>query len=128
MPTLLGLADAPPVGGIHGRDLRLLLRGEAQSSQPVYSERVGQQYAVRTREWKLIAGPGDHRELYALRRDPGEQHNLADAHHGQAAALEQVLQRMVASAVRVGRRVTGAPSPVNDATIRRLKALGYVQP
>jgi arylsulfatase len=127
MPTLLAVADAHPVRGIHGRDLQPLLRGTAHAEESAYSEIAGHQYAVRTRDWKLIAGPGEERALYALTRDPGEHHNLAPVHPRQVAAMEQVLQRMVAAAVKAGRQVTGATAPIDAATRRRLEALGYLQ-
>jgi arylsulfatase A-like enzyme len=127
MPTIVALADGDPVRGIHGHDLQPMLRGQPEGEAPAYAEIVGQQYAVRTREWKLVAGPGEERALYALTRDPGEQHNLAPVHPRQVAAMEQVLERMVASAVKEGRRVTGATAPVDAATRRRLEALGYLQ-
>ena len=127
MPTLLALADAHAPRGVHGRDLRPMLRGTPEPDEPAYSEIVGQQYAVRTREWKLVAGPGDERALYALTRDPGEHHNLAPVHSRQVAAMANVLERMVASAVNAGRQVNGATAPVDAATRRRLEALGYLQ-
>jgi arylsulfatase A-like enzyme len=127
MPTIVALAGGEAIAGIHGHDLRPLLRGESHPADPAYAEIVGQQYAVRTREWKVVAGPGEERLLYALTRDPGEQHNLAPVHPRQLAAMEHVLERMVASAVNAGRRIAGATAPVDDATMRRLEALGYVQ-
>jgi arylsulfatase len=127
MPTLVAIAGGEPARGIHGHDLAPMLRGKREGEEPAYSEIVGQQYAVRTREWKLVAGPGDERALYALTRDPGEQHNLAPVHTRQVAAMEHVLERMVASAVKAGRRITGSTAPVDPATRRRLEALGYLQ-
>jgi arylsulfatase A-like enzyme len=127
MPTLVALAGGYPARAIHGRDLQPMLRGTPQPEEPAYSEIVGQQYAVRTREWKLVAGPGEDRALYALTRDPGELHNLAPVHARQVAAMEQVLERMVAAAVKTGQQVTGTTAPVDAATRRRLEALGYLQ-
>jgi arylsulfatase A-like enzyme len=127
MPTIIGIVGGDPMRGIHGNDLRSMLQGEDRASEPAYSEIVGHQYAVRTREWKLVAGPGEERALYALTRDPGEQHNLASIHPRQVATMEQVLERMVAAAVNAGRRVIGATAPVDAATQRRLEALGYLQ-
>ena len=104
-----------------------MLSGTPQPEDPAYAEIVGHQYSVRTREWKLVAGPGEDRALYALTRDPGELHNLAPVHARQVAAMEQVLERMVAAAVKTGRQVTGTTAPVGAATRRRLEALGYLQ-
>lgn len=127
MPTLVALGGAPAVAGLHGRDLHPLLRGEAHEPEPAYSELVGKQYAVRTRDWKLIAGPGEHRELYALARDPGEQYNLAQSYRRQTVAMEQVLEPMVSAALKAGDRIRGASAPVDPSTRKRLETLGYVQ-
>jgi arylsulfatase A-like enzyme len=126
MPTLVALAGGTATQ-VHGRDLRPMLAGERSPAQPAYSEIVGHQYSVRGREWKLIAGPGAARELYALTRDPGEQHDLAHVYQRQVTAQAEILERMLDSAVAAGRQVTGATAPVDKATMRRLEALGYVQ-
>ena len=127
MPTIVAMAGGGAVPGIHGHDLRPVLHGEVSLEEPAYTEIVGHQYAVRTREWKFVAGPGQERELYALTRDPAEHHNLAPIHPRQVAAMEHVLERMVASAIKAGERFTGARAPVDPATRRRLEALGYLQ-
>ena len=62
-----------------------------------------------------------------MTRDPGELHNLAPVHSRQVGTMEQVLERMIAAAVKSGRQVTGATAPVDDATRHRLEALGYLQ-
>jgi arylsulfatase A-like enzyme len=125
MPTLLAVAGASPIDGIHGQDLRPLLRGERVPQEPAFAERVGQQFAVRTREWKLISGPGENRELYALARDPGEQHSIA--HAGRMAEMERLLARLLDAAIKSGSRIAGETAPVDAATKERLESLGYVQ-
>lgn len=124
MPTLVNLAGGRLPDGIHGRDLRPVLRGERLQSEPAFAQ-VGEQYAVRTREWKLIAGPGRARQLYALRRDPGEQHSLE--HPKRVAELEEVLKRVITSAARAGANVTRGAAPISPTMRRRLEALGYMQ-
>jgi len=125
MPTLLGVVGAPPLVGLHGQDLQPLLRGGRLPAEPAFAERVGEQYAVRTREWKLIAGPGTSRELYALTRDPGEQQSLA--HPRRIAEMESILARLMATAVKTASRITGETTPVDTTTRQKLEALGYVQ-
>jgi arylsulfatase A-like enzyme len=125
LPTIVGLAGGRPINGINGQDLQPLLRGESLPPEPAYAELVGHQRAVRTREWKLIVGPGDNRELYALTRDPGEQFTVD--HPKQMAAMEEMLERISANAARLGSRISGATTSVDDETRRKLGALGYVQ-
>jgi arylsulfatase A-like enzyme len=44
--------------------------------------------AVRVGDWKLVAAQGDAWELYDLRRDRGESHNLAAEHPNMVRELE----------------------------------------
>lgn len=64
-----------------GRDYAPLLRGEklGQWDNAVFYDFLSVR-AIRTDEWKYIERKGDQalRELYDLRNDPGERHNLAD--------------------------------------------------
>jgi arylsulfatase A-like enzyme len=125
LPTLGALAGGPAIDHLPGQDLRPLMRGEKVPAEPAFSERVGEQYAIRTRRWKLIAGPGSGRELYELMRDPAEQQVLAVPR--QTAEMERILERVLGDAVKTGDRVTGASTPVDTEMRRRLEALGYVQ-
>jgi arylsulfatase A-like enzyme len=125
MPTLAALAGAPLTEPIHGRDLRPLLRGETAAPVPAFAERVGEQVAVRTRDWKLIAGPRDGRELYALTRDPREQHTLALPR--RLVEMEAIMRRLLGEAVSAGKRVDGESTPIDPDVRQRLEALGYAQ-
>lgn len=128
LPTLVALAGGEPPRRIHGRDMGPFLRGErVMEPQVAFAERAGEQYMVRTREWKLIAGPGDHRELYALRRDPAERQNLAQPGSRRLAELEPLVERILGSAVQVGAAISGEAAAVDPAIRRKLEALGYVQ-
>jgi choline-sulfatase len=126
-PTLIAMAGGRPPPNIQGRDVSAVIRGAA-TSERAYAERVGEQYAVRTPAWKLIVGPGSERALFDLAHDPREQRNVMARHAAVAAQLERGLDRMLSSALRAARGIPGASTPVDDATIERLKTLGYVQP
>jgi hypothetical protein len=68
------------------------------------------------------------RQLFDLRADPGETHNLLDAPADPAAlavadALERVLRSHLATAPAPVEQVELAPG-----TLRRLEALGYLEP
>lgn len=125
MPTLLTLVGAhvPPM--INGRDVGPLLRGERMHAEAAFAEIAGQQYMVRTPEWKLVATPDGGRELFALTRDPREQHPVT--HPRRTAELLQVLDGLLESALRLGARIDGETGPVRSDSRRRLEALGYIQ-
>jgi arylsulfatase A-like enzyme len=83
MPTLLdylGLPN-PAAGTLPGRSFAPLLRGEALPASPDESVVVFDEYGptrmIRSREWKYIHRyPYGPHELYDLKNDPGEEHNL----------------------------------------------------
>ena len=78
-PTFLELAGLDPLPGASGQSLSALLRGGAPLHDVVFSEH-GQRVMVRTHEWKLVAYLGQpYGELYDLRTDPDELHNLYDS-------------------------------------------------
>lgn len=111
-PSLLELAGAAPPGSTDGRSwVRLVREGDPgwrrswfyhynYEKQFPYTPNVR---GVRTEEWKYIRYPhGDGSpdrhmgELYDLRKDPGERHNLI-----RAADSSEVVSRLQAELARV---------------------------
>jgi arylsulfatase A-like enzyme len=78
LPTLLTLLGISHSGPFEGRDLFAKNAADA----PAFSEAVfegTEKKSIRTGDWKLIYHSEDQiYELYNLREDPGEKHNLAD--------------------------------------------------
>ena len=91
-PTLLDFAGVPVPPDMQGLSLKALLQGESEElgrNELYYhyyegiekTHNVGKQYGVRTRTHKLIRFKDvgmDHCEMYDLRNDPGEMHNIYD--------------------------------------------------
>lgn len=80
LPTLCALVNVAPPPDIDGFDLSPIIRGEVpevrRSLFTVYSTT---QRAIKNHRWKLIRYPAiDHTQLFDLRNDPYELHNLAD--------------------------------------------------
>ncbi len=96
VPTLLELTGSRAPAGVKldGRSLRPLLdpaaprapwpeRFVVTDSQRVRDPVKWKQSAVMAQEWRLING----RELYAIKRDPGQQHDVAAQHPEQVAKM-----------------------------------------
>jgi arylsulfatase A-like enzyme len=85
-PTLLEVAGAAPLEGIHGRSLLPFLRNEPAPGdwpQEFYGEFLGHenlytQRQLRTRDYKYVWNAFDFDELYDLRHDPHETRNRYD--------------------------------------------------
>jgi arylsulfatase A-like enzyme len=111
-PSILDLCEAKPLPGIQGRSWKPLLTGQTRGWRKsfLYEYNYEQQFpytpnvrGVRTDEWKLIRYPhGDgspdrfQAELYHLRDDPLEMHNLINDPEWAAkrAELERELGRL----------------------------------
>ncbi len=85
MPTFLDLAGVRVPDYVHGRSIVPLLRGETPEDWPeeVFLQFHGHHFpypqrGIRTRTHKLVVNPPDVNELYDLRRDPYELHNVYD--------------------------------------------------
>jgi N-acetylglucosamine-6-sulfatase len=110
-PTLLDLAGVQPVTTLHGRSLLPLLSGsdEAAWRDSFLAEHFLEKVvpaapawkAVRTNQWKYIHYPGlpGMDELYNLKDDPGEVHNLITEPDAQPALTEMKseLERLLAA-------------------------------
>ncbi|MBL8829286.1 MAG: sulfatase [Planctomycetaceae bacterium] len=102
-PTLLELARAksPTNKVLDGVSLLPVMQGAAETPRsrmfwhfPCYVGKATPSSAIRDGDWKLIEfyEDGGHRELYNLRTDPGEEHDLAKSQPDKAAALYRTLQ------------------------------------
>lgn len=124
-PTLLGFAGAEPSEDLPGRDLRRVIAG-AGTSRPVFAENYGAQTAVRVDEWKMIRHADGREELYSLRADPHEQHDIAVSQPERTAQLRSLLAGHAAAAQDRAKRIQSEHAPVNRRVLERLRALGYV--
>lgn len=108
LPTLLELVDAKSLTprGLDGISFAPTLRGEAQPPRPfLYREfpAYGGQQSVRVGDWKAVrqglkpanpqTQPVLRLELYNLRADPAEGHDVAEAHPEIVGQLERLLRQ-----------------------------------
>lgn len=142
-PTLLELAGAPPVPS-DGQSLVPLLDGDdaRYTRQRAHSESRGRwgsiQQATRDARWKVVFNDslaawflGSPLELYDLRADPGERHDLADTERGRAILLADDHRMVAAAPLAPGSLAERQPPEAPPGKLapdlaRKLESLGYV--
>ena len=81
-PTIYELANIPIPPGVDGHSLLPLMPGTKQWRDAILLEgrpKGDQRYeAIRTSDYVYVETPGDKAELYDLKRDPYQMHNLVD--------------------------------------------------
>jgi len=91
-PTVCDLVGAPIPSGLDGQSLRPILDGKARGvRETLFLSYRDVQRAVRDARWKLIRYPQiNQTQLFDLRRDPDEIHNLAND-PGQAKRIDHLM-------------------------------------
>ncbi|HEX5043288.1 MAG TPA: sulfatase-like hydrolase/transferase [Candidatus Polarisedimenticolaceae bacterium] len=130
-PTALALLGLPVPGGVEGRNLVPLLRGEEVDwkrtsgyAESLYAELhhgCAPLRALREGEWKLVRGTVD--ELYDLGKDPGENRDLANAEVQTSATLGEALRELEE---QMGAPAPAERLPLDEETRDALASLGYV--
>ena len=127
LPTLLDAAGLEVPAGLPGRSLLPLIAGRDAPAPESYLEALS---SSLNRGWAPLYGAIHEGlkyvdlprpELYDLREDPGETTNLAAARPRDLERMRALLARLRADDVGVGARVQE-----EEATLARLRALGYV--
>jgi len=131
MPTILDVARIPSPPGALGVSLMGLLGAGRRDSGELFAEAAlyGEELkALRTSEYKVIFHPRSRAmEVYDLRADPKEQHNLAADPEVAADLRERLLrlardsERRTAWWARFGEK---AP-PLDQRSLERLRSIGY---
>lgn len=95
LPTAAAIAGAKPPAGIDGISMLPVLMGKKQRSHEFlyweFHER-GFDQAVRMGNWKAVRHDFGPLELYDLKTDLGEQHNVADGHPELVRKIETYLK------------------------------------
>jgi arylsulfatase A-like enzyme/Tfp pilus assembly protein PilF len=133
VPTVLAALRLPGGRETQGRDLLDPLRGRsAPLDLPQYAESLLSElgfgmaplYSVRQGGFKFIRAPRP--ELYDLRNDPRELHNLYATDRGRAGRLERELDRLLQESARQAH--AARENPMSRESEEALRALGYVAP
>jgi arylsulfatase A-like enzyme/Tfp pilus assembly protein PilF len=128
VPTVLDALGLAIPKDLPGRSLLPLIDGRRAAPTESYLEALS---SSLNRGWAPLHGVLDRDlmkyvdlpipELYDLRRDPSEQHNLAGSRPVDLDRLRVLLGRVSTGDVGVGARVRE-----EEATLERLRALGYI--
>ena len=95
LPTACELAGAEVPGDVDGISFLNALRGRKQASHEFLYWKFGRKQALRAGNWKAVQlEAGKQVELYDLKKDPGEERDIA----GQHAAVVQRLRKLMAQA------------------------------
>ena len=131
-PTVLdflGVGVPEPVSGVSL--VESLLRGAADGErEPVYLESMSPYFqhgwsdlrSLRSDRRRYVRAPRE--ELYDLREDPDELHNLLPGREGEAEPLREALEAMLRGGERDARRV--AEEGLDASEREALEELGYV--
>jgi len=136
-PTLLDLLGVALESPVNGRSLVSLLEGQGSlPAREAFAEHTNvkenEQKALRTPRFKFITSiprkSSDSRdesyELYDLKRDPGEQTNLAPGLAARVVELRAKLGRIMDGSDTT--RDEEVPAGIDDDLRNQLKALGYI--
>ncbi|HWP64851.1 MAG TPA: sulfatase-like hydrolase/transferase [Candidatus Limnocylindria bacterium] len=128
-PTVLDLLGITPPVPVQGLSLRPALEGQALPERDMLGEasQVSGLAALRTARHKYVVGSHGE-ELYDLRADPAERHNLCAAERAPCIPFrERLAAARARSAAFRARHPLPAPDAavIDDDTRRRLRALGY---
>ncbi len=142
VPTILELLKVPLRPEFEGQSAVPLIFGATNgASRPVFAERAGAIFSIRTPEWKYIYNPDGYHtycsrsdddvgagyliaaeELYDVRRDRKELNNVVDDH--RQVALE--LRAQILEWLNTNKRQHKEHKLTKEAE-ERLRALGYIK-
>lgn len=88
-PTLIDLCDLPAADGLEGHSLLPQLKdASAPREWPAITTHNHDNHGIRTKDWRFIQYADGSEELYDMKSDPNEWHNLA-AEPGMASVLDE---------------------------------------
>ncbi|HVR28443.1 MAG TPA: sulfatase-like hydrolase/transferase [Thermoanaerobaculia bacterium] len=101
LPTALAMANAAPRPSLSftldGESLLPILRSDdAKPGRDSFVWRLGDHYAVRSGDWKLVRFHEHPPMLFDLAADPGERTNLASQHAGRVDELDSIYRAWAA--------------------------------
>ena len=122
VPTALNFAGIKPDSRFRGRDLR-----EQSNIKTEIFARKGNMFSIIHDGFKLIYTRQKKRyELFDLKTDPNEEHNLIDDHEHRERAKDLALRlKRIAEEDRLKLNVVSERLKLSNEEIEKLKSLGY---
>ncbi len=131
MPTVLELQGAPIPAGVQGSSLVPLILGQATdlrwtafSESPFFGHRravvLGDHHLLYTKKTGGV-------ELFNLRADPREQHDLSTDGPDHVLTMTKLLESWEAMVASQPPERSATGKPLDEETIEQLRELGYVQ-
>jgi arylsulfatase A-like enzyme len=133
-PTILTLAGIPPHTSMQGKSFLGTMGQDWAGAEDVFSEEDHEGnvvFSLRTPTWKLMqANPNNPRglppvSLFHLAEDPGETGNLATEREDLVELMAARLEER--KSLARGEAVPRQERDIDEATLERLRSLGYVE-
>ena len=128
LPTILDLLGDKTSSAVQGASLVPAFTGKPVATEYSYEETMYPKFimhwaslrGIHTSEWMYVRAPKP--ELYDLKTDPAELHNVIDAHAKEYRELDQQLKLLIGN--------NGAEKVVSQQmdsqTVEKLRSLGYL--
>ena len=137
-PTILELLNIKMLENFQGQSLVPLIQGNNISEdRRIFSEAIaGDKKSVRTNEWKLIwagdnqlleLGGTRDKELFNIREDPSEKHNVIEKNPELALSLGKDLSRVFPEIKNSDFNPKNLINEMDDDVKTLLKNLGYIK-
>ena len=128
VPTLLATIPVRAGTPLDGIDLTEIPEPGRRDPGRLFAARTTGKNPVlglRTESWKVVLSDWGHGELYDLRRDPEEQHDIALENRPVFVGMCQLLAQRLGTPPLL--EPTGRESEVSDTDLEMLEALGYTE-
>lgn len=128
-PTIMAMAGIPVRHDIQGVSLLPAIKGKELHLEAFSELLSGPKRMAQSRGWKYIqrlSNP-EIRELYNLKVDPEEKHNVYETEEEQRERMQKVYRRWFSENRKMARKFEPKKDrKMDEKVIEQLKALGYI--
>jgi arylsulfatase A-like enzyme len=126
MPTILEMAGIEVPHQAQGKSLVSLMNGANTSplNEYIFAE-IPQGKSIRSQEWKLLVNSNGEKDLFHIRLDPQERHNVYSTNKPIAKKLEAELKKWESSLVSYKDKEYPFATGIDKAGQERIRKTGY---